>query len=155
MAVVTKYASGYQDPAVKPVDALPVEEVRGTVKLLVSTVAVANGDSIASKLYFGKIPSNARIMTNSLLEHDALTGVASFDLGEKTADDCLMTAVNITAAGTKDATGNITIANLRKPFWAICGYAADPGGELDIFGTLDAAATAAGNITLSLLYALP
>jgi hypothetical protein len=152
MAVVTKYASGYQDPSIKPADLIPAEETQGHNKSLVSTVEIANGDSATSKVYFGKLPSSARINTNSVLEYDAITGVVSFDLGGANSVNALMAAADIHLAGAKDATSNVDIAKLNKPLWFLLGYAADPGGELDIFGTLNNAATAAGTITLSLVY---
>jgi len=153
MAVVTRYASGIQDPAVKPADLLPSTEVAGHMKTLVSTLEAVIGDSATSVYKFGKIPSNARINTNSLLEYDALTALVDFDLGEKTTKDCLIDGQDIHLAGSVDATKNVDIAKLNWPFWKIAGYAADPGGELEVIGTLNAAApTAGGTITLTLIY---
>lgn len=155
MAVVTKYATGYQDPAVKPVNALPVEEVRGTLRHLVSVVNIANGDSATSKNFFGKLPSNARISKTSRLDCEAITGCTSYDLGGTNLVNGLMAAQTLAVAATKDPIGAIAVGNLNKPLWAALGYAADPGGELDIFGTMNQAATATGNVALTLEYSLP
>jgi len=159
MTVVTRYGTGFQDPAVKPADLLPTDAVAAHAHSLVSTVEVANGDSIASKVYFGKVPSNARLLVHSRLDHDAMTGVNSFSLGGQipgsaAAPNAFMLNVDITAAGNKPALSVINIDSLHKAVWQLLGYAKDPGGEADIYGTLNAAATAAGTLTLTLLFGL-
>ena len=155
MAVIDRYASGYQDPAVKPADPLPVETVRGTMKALVSTVEITNGDSAASKQYFGKVPSNARLSKLSRLDHDAITGTTDYDLGGVNDPDALIDGADIALAGNKDAVGIVNIVNLHKPLWVLLGYTTDPGGELAIFGTVKVAATATGTVTLTLIFYLP
>lgn len=163
MTVKNYIASGATDPANPKQAALPAEEVQGHVKSLVSTKEILNTDSIASTVKFGSIPSNARILRNSALDHDAITGLTDFDLGigqtvagvliVKSAD-CLINGATLASAGSKALTA-IDLAALPYPAWKLAGYAADPGGFLDIVGTLNAAAGADGTVTLTLLSAVP
>lgn len=155
MAVVTKYGSGNQNPALNPQDPLPGAEINGTLKSLVSTVEIANGDSATSVVKFGKVHSSVRIHRGSMIDHDALTGVNDFDLGVAGSVDKLVNGADITAAGNKSAVSAVNIDSLHKPLWEILGLASDPNTELEIIGTLNAAATAAGTITLSLMFVQP
>lgn len=150
MAVVTKYASGAQDPTVKPQDLLPNEEIGGELKLLVSTVEIANGNSATSVVHFGKVSSSARISIRSRIDHDGITGLTDFDLGDASNPDGLVNGADLHTAGNKSAVSAIDIANLAKPLWELLGYTADPLTDIDLIGTLNQAATANGTITLSL-----
>lgn len=165
MAVKTYYGSGQYDPATKPRVPLPGEETQGHVKQLVSTKPLLNGDSATSTINFGSVPSNARIHPLSLLSNDGLTSLVDFDLGiGKTVGgtftmkdaDCLVDGADIHTAGTKNAVSAVAIENYRKPLWEIAGYSDDPGGDLDIVGTINTAGpTADGDVTLNFLYATP
>lgn len=163
MAVVTKYASGAQDPAVKPADPLPADEIQGRVKLLTSTVEIDDTDLATSTVTFGKIPSSARLCKGSTLDFDGINdgadtivdALSDFDLGfaQGTGDD-LIDAEDLTTAGSVDALSEVDIADLAKPAWELAGLDEDPGGELTIVGTLNADAGGDGTITLNLEYAL-
>lgn len=155
MAVVDKYGSGNQNKALNPQDLLPGVEIQGHLKSLVSTVEIANGDSANSTLRFGKVHSSVRVHRDSKIDHDAITGVNDFDLGDSTNPDGLADGLDITAAGNKSAVASVNIDSLHKPLWEVLGMASDPDGMIEIIGTLKAAATAAGTVTLSLIYAEP
>jgi hypothetical protein len=155
MAVVTKYGSGNQNPASNPQDLLPGAEINGKLTQLVSTVEIANGDSANSVLKFGKVHSSVRINRDSKIDHDAITGVNDFDLGVAGNIDKLVNGADITAAGNKSAVSAVNIDSLHKPLWEILGLASDPDTEQEIIGTLKANATAAGTVTLTLVYTQP
>lgn len=163
MTVKAYIASAAYDPTVLPRNPLPAEETQGRVHHLVSTIEVANGDSITSTIKFGSIPSNARISRGSALDYDALTSLTDFSLGVgKTSGAvmtvqsaaCLIANADIHTAGSKAFTA-IDIANLAKPLWQIAGYSDDPGGDLDIIGVLNAASGAAGTITCTVSFLTP
>lgn len=163
MGVKNYIASGAADPSNPKQQPLPAETTQGHVKVLVSTVEIANGDSATSTVKFGAIPSNARILRNSALDTDALTGVTDLDLGIGKTDggvltvknvNCLIDGADVHTAGSKSLS-NIDLAALPKAAWELAGYTQDPGGKVDIVATLNAAATAAGTATLTLLFATP
>lgn len=160
MAVVTKYGNGFKDPAslnlVEPVYA------EGRVRAIGgSNIAVANGDSANSLHYYGKIASNAIILPNSTLYHEALTGLSDYDLGlykdgsaaATGSEDILADGLDLTSAGSKSAVAAIATANYHKRLWELLGLASDPGVEYDVVGTMKAAASAAGVIQGFLYYA--
>jgi hypothetical protein len=154
MAVVTTYSKAHRGYAVgfqpKPINGGTI------VKALQAKIAIANGDSIASKVYFGSIPSNARILPQSILYHTGVTGVSDFDIGLErgsSADpDVLADGLNITSAGTKAPLAAVATADLDKLAWELLGLTNDPGGVIDVYGTLKAAATADGTLQLFLMF---
>lgn len=163
MTVKNYIASGALDPANPKQKPLPAEETEGHVKFLVSTQETANGDSITSTIKFGSIPSNARILRNSTLDYDAVTGLTDFDLGigktiggvyDAKAPKALINSADIHLAGSKAMTA-LDIANLPKAAWELAGYTQDPGGNVEIRGTFNAAPSTAATITLTLLFATP
>jgi hypothetical protein len=136
------------------------------IKPLISThelVASASGTTVD----FGKIPSNARILDESRVYWDdlATSGTATLDIGLKshlnnsvTADPDALSNGHDVHSGA-DATDGAALAALNaatvgKAAWEfISGLTEDPGGELEVYGTIkDAATTATGTVTLKLYY---
>lgn len=166
MAVVNKLGSAARDTTSPPITLIPAEvSGLGHISEFFSTGEIANGDSATSTLYFGEIPSNARIMRNSAVDCDAVTGLTDFDLGLGQGFDigagvvksvnCLIDGADLHLAASKSAVTNVDIANLGQTAWQLAGYADDPGGMLSVIGTLNQAATAAGTISLTLLLSTP
>lgn len=150
MAVVTKYGNAYKDPAaVRPVDAVFAE---GVARKITSKASIANGDSIASIAYMGKVPSNALLSPAGNLYAPAIAGLTSVSLGFPGAASALMNAVNISAGGAFPAMSAVAVTNYTKRAWELAGLSADPGGMLDVILTLGAAAGAAGDVVLALPY---
>jgi len=110
---------------------------------------------------FGRIPSNSRFSGISKIYWDDLTttGAPTFDLGLGSVDsnvtsdpDALSNGHDVTAAGSADAIAGIS--NYGLPAWDLVnGVTSDPGGELDVYGTVVDAATAGltGTVTVELL----
>ena len=154
MAVVTKYSSAMPDPTTYPAQPKSVN-VEGRVKSLFGSVAVANGDSIASQFFVGKIPSHARILPSSAVHCTAVTGAAinfGFDISGKAA--VLLAAQTIATAAKLPATAAVAVADQSKFAWELAGYAQDPGTQLTLVAALTAAATAAGTVVFDIQYAL-
>lgn len=160
-AVVSKYGSGARDPAAL----VNTENVYngGRMRCLNSKITITNGDDIASIYRFGAIPSNAIIDPQSFLDYYAATGVTSFDLGFYYPNGgAVIDANNLVAAldihlagtGTLRSIGTLTLANSNKRVWELAGLSADPGGNIDIVGTINAAATATGVVNLTLRYSV-
>jgi hypothetical protein len=171
MAVQTYLGAGYQNTTASQAPRMTFAE--GQDKNIYSLINIANGDSIGSLAYLGRVPSDARLtFHNSLILTSVNAGLTSFSLGlALTADPakgslgsppnpvpaalslaatCLMNAVDIHAANSYlfgPATGSW--GNL---FWQIMGLATDPGGYLDVIGTLNTASTAASTLELFLEY---
>lgn len=136
----------------------------GVVLCLPATVdlpASASGDTID----FGKIPANARILGMSRLYNDdlATSGSPTLDIGLKsytgsgnsvTADpDAIGNGFALSSAGS-DVVVISDVANVGLPAWDfVNGVSANPGGSLEVYGTVkDAATTAIGTVSLELYY---
>lgn len=158
MAVVTKYARSIKDPSSIALAAAALAE--GMVRCIsTGAISIANGDSINSLIFLGKMPSNAvPIPGLSLLKHGAVTSVTSVHIGVY-ADDVLVSAaifasaLDISSAGTKDPFAAIAVADWGKRLWELLGLATDPGKEYQIVLTMNAAATATASIAAEILYA--
>lgn len=164
MAVVTKKSLSITNRDSTPSKASDSNIVKGEVKQFIGVVAGANGDSIASKLLFGSIPSNARVGSLKLFcSAIAVSGAADFGLYRNTADggavvdaDFFIAAQVLTAAlnGTEIAHGNVaTLANSEKKVWELLGLTSDPSLTYDVVATLTTALGGAGTVMLQGDYA--
>lgn len=150
MAVVTKYLAGYPDPSTF---SQPNVLSRGGVLRQISGLAsVTNGDSIASIFYIGKVPSSAKPAPGGVVTHSAITSLTDIDIGFTADPDALADGLNVSSAGTKSPTAAVAVANMDKMFWQLAGLSSDPGGEMDVFMTLKAAAGADGTIHFYIPY---
>lgn len=150
MAVVTKYASGYPDPASYTQPSMLYRG--GAVRQVNGAFTIANGDSAGSKLYLSKVPADGVPLPGGLVSHGAITGLTDLDIGFANDPDALADGLTVAAAGTKSPIAAVPVASLGKPFWQLAGYASNPGGELDIILTMNAGATAAGDLHVFLPY---
>lgn len=150
MAIVTKYGDAYPAGGVSSVESINAE---AQVRCIYSKISVANADSATSKLYLGRIPSNARILPNSTLYHSAITGLTTLSVGFDNAVAALLSAGDVSTAGTKSLVAAVAAGNLGLRAWQQAGLSADPGGLMDIFATMNAAATAAGTLEAFLFFA--
>lgn len=151
MAVVTINGDAYQDAtnADYPIDA---GVSRASVLAFVSEAAIASGNSTNSVIYFGRIPAEARICRGpSLLFNDTISGLTDFDVGFANDPDGLIDGANLATTSTH-AFGVVTADEINKPAWELAGLTENPGGLLDIIGTLKANAGAAGDVALELYY---
>jgi hypothetical protein len=134
------------------------------VKESVGTIALANGDSIASVLRFVRVPSSVRV-TEIRLYCDAVTSAAmDFGVYRTAADggavvdaDLFASAVSIATAITTGTpityeSGVYGIEDAEQPLWQALGLSADPKVQYDLAGTLTAATTAAGDVTIKVRY---
>lgn len=151
MGVVTKITKGVADQTrVNPQPNAHEAAARAMISMF--DIALANGDSATSKLYLARIPSNAILIPAlSTLESGGVTGLTSLSLGvdnEKgTASAALlMSAVDVSAAGSYSAVSAVTRANRVKRLWQLLGLATDPAQHFLIYATLNQAAGSAGQI---------
>ncbi len=138
----------------------------GTPKCLVATVELAAAAS-SSTISFGKIPARARILGHSRLYWDdlATSGSPVIDMGLFAVDsnvtsdsEALYEALDVSAVSTANLGHQIIsdIANFgKKAYLLVSGQTTDPGGQLEVKGTIrDAATTQTGTVTLELYYTL-
>lgn len=150
MAVVNLIGSNSRDLAGNAkADMVPGELNGGHRKSICGTAEIANGNSAASTILLGYIPSNARIdFAGSKVWMDAIAGVTDVDIGTVADPDCLMDGVDLHAGGAFNAVPTPVIANYDKPFYLLqSGVTADPLGKIAVYLTLKAAAGGAGTIT--------
>jgi hypothetical protein len=149
--MTTLYASGSYN-ADSPTT-ISAAETQGHVKRLISTVEIPSGQASGTVINFGSLPPDIRLVGSSVLRADVLTGLTSFSLGTDADIDCLMSAVDIHAGGAFSAVAAVNIDSLNDPLWnQQAGVTANPGSRLNIIGTLGAAPTVAGTVTLELIY---
>jgi hypothetical protein len=141
---------------------------RGAVHAAYGSVAVASGDSIASVLRLCRVPSNARVariylkITGTIttaagdigvyrFSKETLSAGAVVDVDLFASAQALSTAIPTWTDVTNEST-TITALNADQPLWQMAGMTADPGEYLEIAITLTAAAGAAGNIAMEVVY---
>lgn len=162
MTVVTKYGTGARDPAsLVAIDAL---RAAAEVRKILSLISITNGDSIASKYMIGEVPADAIISPGSSLVFDALTGATDCDIGFNYPNggavilaDCVVNGHDMHTAATvalSAATGSglATATNMAKKAWELAGLTSNPGGNLALWLTLNAAATATGKLLCDFTY---
>lgn len=162
MAVVVKYGTGARDPAsLKAIEGI---NAAAEIRKIKSLIAVASGDSIASKYMIGELPADAMLDPFSSVAFTAITGASDCDLGiaypnggSMILADCIINGHTFAAAGSTTlaaATGSgvATPPNMAKRVWELAGLASNPGGNLALWLTFNAAATAAGTIFSDIAY---
>lgn len=160
--VVSVYGTGARNPSTLYAQAGVYAQAE--MRALVSQIAVTNGDSIASIYRFGEIPADCIINPSSVLWYYAATGVTDFDIGLRYPNggavilaDCIVNGQDIHTAGSTTlaaATGSgiATPANQIKRAWELAGLTSNPGGNLEVYATANAAASATGVVNLNLTY---
>lgn len=133
-----------------------------TLKVLVtSTVELASVAS-GTTVRFGTIPSNARLSGLSRVYWDDLTttgsptldiGLASVDANITSDPDALSNGHAVSSADVEGALVLGNCADFGKRAWEfVNGQTTDPGGELDVYGSIvDAATVGTGTVTIELL----
>ncbi len=163
MATFTSTATVKRDNT----DVVPAKGPAYSMKTLISTVTTAADASVGTTYDFGRIPSNARISGLSRVYSDdlATTGSPTLDIGLAEVNNNLVNADDPDAlsnghaisSAVSDALAVTDISDIGLPAWDyVASESSDPGGELDVYGTIaDAAITAIASsksITLELVY---
>lgn len=142
--------------------------VKADVQHARAKVAIANGDSITSKLLFCSIPSNAIPISVRVSCPDiGTTTAADVGLYKTTADggavvdvDFFASALSLSGGAlakseiVNENTAVATPANGEKTVWELLGLPADPCIMYDIVGTLTGAADGAGDVLLEVDYVI-
>lgn len=162
MAVVVKYGTGARDPA--SLQAINGINAAAETRKINSLISVANGDSIASKYMLGEVPADAIFEAQSGITCTAITGATDCDIGlaypnggAMIVADCIVNGQTLAAAATVSlaaATGSgvATPPNMAKRAWELAGLTSNPGGNLAVWLTINAAATAAGTVWSNIGY---
>ena len=165
MAVVNRLSTALTNRDTVPRINNPPYLSGGTRQQQRATFELANGDSIGSTYRFASVPSGA-IINSIRVFCDAITSGA-MDVGVYRNTDAgsavvlataYATAQSIASAivtGTEVAFEARDIANVEKRVWEDAGLTTDPGGTLDLVGTLTAATTAAGTLSFIVDYTVP
>lgn len=162
MGVVSIYGNGSRNPTL--LLAIAGIYAQAEIRCLNSQIALGSSDSIASIYRFGEIPSDCILDPASLFHFAAATGVTDFDIGLRYPNggavilaDCIVNGQDIHLAGSTTllaATGSgiATPANAIKRAWELAGLTSNPGGNLEVYGTANAACSAAVVANLQLKY---
>jgi hypothetical protein len=132
----------------------------GVVHEFVATVALANGDDIASTYRFMRVRSSDRVSAVKLYCDAVTTCAGDFGLYRTAADggavvdaDFFASAQSLAAAITtgteiQHESAVYGVEDIEKPLWSGLGLSTDPGIDYDIALTLTAAAASAGDVSL-------
>lgn len=131
-----------------------------SVKLLVCATIELAASASGTTVKLGRIPSNARILAQGFIYNDDLAtsgsptldiGLASVDSNVTSDPDAINNGIALSSA-TTTTTVLADPANAGLPAWdLVAGVTSDPGGELDVYGSVkDAATTATGTVTVEL-----
>ena len=166
MAIVDKAGSVNNLSSVDTSKLLIAQNVTngGKIRIIRDTVEIAAGDDNGSKYRFARIPANA-VIKEITIACDAITGGTDFDLGFYDVPDTNSGAVIdadalvdgqtlASASRTLDGTSNVNIADLHKKAWEIAGLSEDPNKQFDIVLTGNTVGTAAGTVTITVIYSL-
>lgn len=130
------------------------------VKLLASATIELAASAASTTIFFGRIPTTARILPTGLIYNDdlATTGSPTLDIGLASVDsnvtsdpDAINNGIALSSA-TTTTTVMADAANAGKQAWEfVSGQTTDPGGLLDIYGTTaDASTTQTGTISVEI-----
>lgn len=149
MAVVTGKSdliSDYLDPNSYPPD---TQFMRGRLIIATGTVINASTDNAGSKYKLCPVPADAILDERTALQVQNW-GFATVNIGTK-SDPTAILSVARSAANVQNpvAFGD---ANHGKRLWERLGLAASPGGDIMLYVTGPADATAAGTLKFSIAY---
>lgn len=110
----------------------------GTDHILIRDQIELAAAAINDTIWLGKFPSNTVLDPAGCTGwFDDLGTSVTLDVGGANDPDGLTAAQDVaTAAGSFNLLKSVDIANYFKPIWAQLGYAADPGGVLDLYATV-------------------
>ncbi|MDP3939167.1 MAG: hypothetical protein Q8R92_13665 [Deltaproteobacteria bacterium] len=132
------------------------------LKVLVSSTVEIPPSASGATVKFGRIPSNARLSGISRVYWDDLTttgsptldiGLASVNANITSDPDALSNGHAVSSADADGAQAIADPAEFGKPAYLnVNGQTTDPGGELDVYGSIVDAATVTntGTVTLEL-----
>ena len=132
-----------------------------SVKVLASATVELAASATGSTIFFGRVPTTARLLPQGFIYNDdlATTGSPTLDIGLASVDANITSdpdAINNGIALSSATTTTTVVAdptNAGKQMWQyVSGQSTDPGGELDIYGSVvDASTTQTGTVTVELL----
>lgn len=154
--------------AITNADATPVvitnrNIIKGPVFCACATVEVAAADDDGSVYRMVRLPSNARVISMTRF-NDAITAGTVYDLGvyQTAANggavvdaDVFATDADLSSASVVGVEMRYEVADINgieKRLWEVLGLTSDPQREYDIAFTGDTVGTAAGTISLEVLW---
>lgn len=142
------------------VDAVPGKGDANTLRVLACRTIELAAQSSGATIFFGRIPSNARlsIFPSRVYWDDlATSGSPTLDIGLASVNANITSDPNALSEGhdvtSADATGEPVIddvSKIGKYAWEfVNGQTTDPGGQLDIYGSIvDAATTQTATVSI-------
>lgn len=124
---------------------------RGTDHVLFRDVIELSAAPANDTIFLGKYPSNTILDPDGCVcWHDDLGTGVTMDVGDSSNADGLVDGQDVaTAAGSFSLLKTVGIESYFKPLWAQLGYASDPGGLIELYGTILGAA-ATGTVTVQI-----
>ena len=117
----------------------------GKDQVLWRDLATMQGNVIGDQISLGVLKSTAYIdQGNSYLWWTAFGAGVTMNIGDVNHPAALAAALNIAALGTHDFEVLWQPSWIGQPLWQHLGYAGDPGGNIELLGTLAGANPANG-----------
>lgn len=136
----------------------------GKLRFIRETVEIAAADDDGSVYRFARIPANA-VFESITIATDVITGGTDFDLGFYDTPevnsgavidkDALVDGQTLASASrVLDGTSNVNIDSLHTKAFEIAGLSTAPNKLLDIALTGNVVGTAAGTVTITVVYSI-
>lgn len=121
----------------------------GSDHILVRDTAVMTTSNIADVVSLGFLKSTALITPAAALWYDAFGAGVKLNIGDATNPTGLANQIDVAAAGVGiPMWKGFTAAKMGQPLWQALGYGADPGGIIELIGTV-AAANGGANVNVA------
>lgn len=152
MAIRNVLAIGLPDKTAAKPGRADVRQNHGALRTSCFVADIISGDSPTSTIEVARLPSHARVHKLSAMHSTGITGLTDADLGVAENPDCLVDGATLAATATVNAASAITVADSTKALWELAGLDKDPKQEMPILLTLNTATTAAGQVSVDLVY---
>jgi hypothetical protein len=104
--------------------------------LMRDKVAFANTNVIGDSVSLGVFKSGAYISPFCKIWFDAFGAGVKLNIGDASFATGLANQIDVSAAGNADMIKGFTATKMGQPLWQLLGYAADPGGTIELLGVI-------------------
>jgi hypothetical protein len=120
----------------------------GSDHILVRDTALMTTSQIADTVSLGFFKSSALISPSAAIWWDAFGAGVKLNVGDAANPTGLANQIDVSAAGTAALWKGFTAAKMGQPLWQALGYGADPGGTIELLGTI-ASANGGANVNVA------
>ncbi|HEV2530952.1 hypothetical protein [Phenylobacterium sp.] len=117
--------------------------------LVRDNVVFLNTNVIGDTVSLGFFKSTALISPTAKVWFDAFGAAVKMNIGDVAHPTGLANQIDVSAAGNADLWKGFTAASMGIPLWKALGYGADPGGVIELLGTIAGANVVNNNVNFA------